>query len=64
MHLMGVMPPSICAAAAEVAAAAGHALTPKDMGPVIKAVQASLQAHSLHAEGRVISEMSKKTLSG
>jgi hypothetical protein len=51
-------------AAAEVAAAAGRALTPKDMGPVIKAVQARLQAGSLRAEGRVISEMVKKVLAG
>jgi hypothetical protein len=32
------------------------------MGPVIKAVQASLQAKSLRAEGRVVSELVKKVL--
>jgi hypothetical protein len=64
MHSISNMPPGICAAAAEVAAAAGHALTPKDMGPVIRAVQASLQAKSLFAEARVIGEMLKKTLAG
>jgi uncharacterized protein YqeY len=47
---------------AEVAAAAGRALTPKDMGSVIKAVQAKLQAKSLRAEGRVVSELVKKAL--
>jgi hypothetical protein len=51
-------------ATAEVAAASGHALTPKDMGPVIKAVQAKLQAKSLRAEGRVVSELVKKALVG
>jgi uncharacterized protein len=50
--------------AAEVAAAKGHPLTPKEMGPVIKAVQAKLQAKSLRAEGRVISELVKKALAG
>jgi len=54
----------VAEAAAEVAAAEGHALTPKDMGPVIKAVQAKLQAKSLRAEGRVVSELVKKALVG
>jgi uncharacterized protein YqeY len=49
-------------AAAEVAASAGHKPTPKDMGQVIKAVQAKLQAASLRAEGRAISELVKKAL--
>jgi|GEM_PF-15266 len=51
-------------AAAEVAAATGQPLTPKQMGPVIKAVQAKLQAKSLRAEGRAISELVKKALAG
>jgi hypothetical protein len=34
------------------------------MGPVIKAVQAKLQAASLRAEGRAISELVKKALAG
>jgi hypothetical protein len=50
--------------AAEVASASGHALTPKDMGPVIKAVQAKLKAANLRAEGRVISDLIKKALAG
>ena len=49
---------------AEVAATVGHAPTPKEMGPVIKTVQAKLQAASLRAEGRVISELVKKALAG
>ena len=51
-------------AVAEVAAAAGQKPTPKDMGTVMKAVQAKLQAASLRAEGRVVSEMVKKALAG
>jgi hypothetical protein len=54
MRSTGVMPPGICVAATEVAAAASHALIPKEMDPVIKAVQARLQAKSLRAEGLVI----------
>jgi uncharacterized protein len=49
-------------AVAEVAATTGNAPTPKDIGRVIKAVQAKLQAASLRAEGRLISEMVKKAL--
>jgi uncharacterized protein YqeY len=44
------------------AAATGQKPTPKDMGPVIKAVQATLQADGLRAEGRVVSEMVKQAL--
>jgi uncharacterized protein YqeY len=51
-------------AVAEVAAAAGKALTPKEMGQVMKAVQAKLQASSLRAEGRVVSDLVKKALAG
>jgi hypothetical protein len=49
---------------AAVAAASGKAPTPKEMGQVIKAVQAKLQAASLRAEGRVVSELVKKALAG
>jgi len=49
---------------AEHAAASGHAPTPKDMGPVIKAVQAKIQAKGLRAEGRVVSELVKQALAG
>ena len=51
-------------AVAEVSAALGKAPTPKEMGQVMKAVQAKLQAKSLRAEGRVVSEMVKKALAG
>jgi uncharacterized protein YqeY len=49
---------------AEHAAASGRAPTPKDMGPVIKAVQAKIQAKGLRAEGRIVSELVKQGLSG
>jgi hypothetical protein len=49
-------------AVAEVAAALGKAPTPKDMGAVMRAVQAKLQAKCLRAEGRTVSEMVKKAL--
>jgi hypothetical protein len=51
-------------AIAEVAAAIGKAPTSKEMGLVIKSVQAKLQAASLRAEGRVVSELVKKELVG
>jgi uncharacterized protein YqeY len=51
-------------AIADVAAAAGKAPTPKEIGVVIKAVQAKLQAAGLRAEGRIVSEMVKKELAG
>jgi uncharacterized protein YqeY len=49
-------------AVTEVAAASGQKPTAKDMGTVMKAVQAKLQAASLRAEGRVVSELVKKEL--
>ena len=52
----------IAEAVAEVAAASGHAPTPKEMGNVMKVVQAKLQAASLRAEGRTVSELVKKAL--
>jgi len=54
----------VAEAVAEVAAASGHKPTPKEMGQVMKAVQARLQAASLRAEGRTVSEMVKKALAG
>ncbi len=51
-------------AVAEVAAAIGKQPTPREMGPLMKAVQAKLQAAGLCAEGRVVSEMVKKALVG
>jgi hypothetical protein len=47
---------------AEHAATSGHAPTPKDMGPVIKAAQAKIQAKGLRAEGRIVSELVKAAL--
>jgi hypothetical protein len=47
-----------------VAAATGKQPTPKEMGAVIKAVQARLQAASLRAEGRAVSDLVKKALAG
>jgi len=44
--------------------ATGHAPGPKEMGPVIKAVQARLQQAGARAEGRVVSEMVKQALAG
>jgi uncharacterized protein YqeY len=52
----------IAEAIQEVAAATSKAPTPKEMGQVMKAVQARLQAASLRAEGRVVSDMVKKAL--
>jgi len=49
---------------AEQANAMGRALTPKDMGPVIKAVQARLQQAGVRAEGRIVSEIVKASLAG
>ena len=54
----------VAEAVTEVAAATGQKPTPKEMGAVMKAVQAKLQAKSLRAEGRVVSEMVKKALAG
>ena len=52
----------VAEAVAEVTASTGLKPTPKEMGAVMKAVQARLQAASLRAEGRVVSEMVKKAL--
>lgn len=49
---------------AEHANAVGHALTAKDMGPVMKAVQARIQQSGARAEGRVVSDIVKQTLAG
>jgi hypothetical protein len=51
-------------AIAEIAASSGQKPTPKEMGQVMKAVQAKLQAGGLRAEGRVFSEIVKKELAG
>jgi uncharacterized protein YqeY len=49
---------------AELERTLGHKPTQKDMGPVMKAVQAKLQATSVRADGRVVSEQVKKLLAG
>lgn len=54
----------VAEAIAEVAAACGHKPAPKEMGQIMKAVQAKLQDASLRAEGRTVSEMVKKALAG
>lgn len=54
----------VAEAVGEVAGTAGQKPTPKDMGTVMKVVQAKLQTASLRAEGRVVSELVKKVLAG
>lgn len=49
-------------ALAEIAASSRQKPGPKEMGVVIKAVQAKLQAAGLRAEGRTVSELVKKSL--
>lgn len=49
-------------AIAEVTASTGQKPGPKEMGPVMKAVQARLQSAGARAEGRVVSELVKKQL--
>jgi uncharacterized protein YqeY len=52
----------VAEAVAEVAAASGQKPTLKEMGTVMKAVQARLQSAGARAEGRVVSELVKKAL--
>ena len=47
---------------AQIAEGAGQKPTPKEMGTVIKAVQARLAAEGLRAEGRLVSEAVKVAL--
>jgi uncharacterized protein len=49
---------------AEHANATGKAPTPKEMGPIIKAVQSRLQQSGARAEGRIVSEAVKQALAG
>jgi uncharacterized protein len=51
-------------AIAEITAAAGQKPGPKEMGVVMKAVQAKLQAAGVRAEGRTVSDLVKKVLAG
>jgi hypothetical protein len=52
----------VAEAIAEVAAASGKTPTPKEIGVVIKAVQAKLQAGGVRAEGKIVSEAVKAAL--
>lgn len=54
----------VAEAVAAVAAATGQKPGPKEMGAVMKAVQAKIQAAGVRAEGRVVSEIVKKELAG
>ncbi|MGA3132813.1 MAG: GatB/YqeY domain-containing protein [Terracidiphilus sp.] len=54
----------VAEALTEVEAALGHKPTAKEMGPVMKAVQAKLQASGARAEGKAVSELVKKNLVG
>ena len=54
----------VSGAVGEVEATLGKKPTPKEMGLVMKAVQARLQAGGLRAEGRTVSELVKKQLAG
>jgi len=54
----------VAQAIAEVTAATGNKPTPKEMGLVMKAVQAKLQTSGLRAEGRLVSDLVKKALAG
>jgi len=51
-------------AVAEAESALGKKPTPKEMGLVMKAVQAKLQATGARAEGRTVSDLVKKSLAG
>jgi uncharacterized protein len=54
----------VAEAIAEVSTALGHKPAQKEMGPVMKAVQARLQAAGARADGRLVSEQVKKQLAG
>jgi uncharacterized protein YqeY len=54
----------VTGAIAEITASTGQKPGPKEIGTVIKAVQAKLQAAGLRAEGRIVSEMVKRELAG
>ena len=54
----------VAEAIAEQANAFGRTPGPKDMGPIIKSVQAKLQQAGARAEGRIVSEAVKAALAG
>ncbi len=52
----------VAEAVAELTATTGSKPTPKEMGTVIKAIQAKIHAAGLRAEGRLVSEAVKAAL--
>jgi uncharacterized protein YqeY len=60
----GALQALVAGVIAEAAAASGQKPAPKEMGTIMKAVQAKLQAAGVRAEGRVVSEVVKKELAG
>ncbi len=54
----------VTATLAELETTLGHKPGMKDMGPSMKAVQAKLQATGVRADGRLVSELVKKSLAG
>jgi uncharacterized protein len=54
----------VAGAISELTASLGHKPSPKEMGAVMKTVQAKLQADGLRAEGRTVSDLVKKELAG
>jgi uncharacterized protein len=54
----------VAEALAGLEATLGHKPGPRDMGPAMKAVQATIQATGARADGRVVSEMVKQGLAG
>ncbi len=54
----------VAEAVAAHAEASGHEPTPKDMGPVIKAVQARIALMGARAEGKLVSDAVKAALAG
>jgi uncharacterized protein len=54
----------VAEAVAAHAASTGTKPGPKEMGPIIKAVQAKIQASGLRAEGKLVSDAVKAALAG
>lgn len=54
----------VAAAIQEHTAASGKAPSPREMGTIIKVVQAKIAAQGLRAEGRLVSEAVKQALAG
>ena len=54
----------VAEALAELETTLGHKPVHKEMGPAMKTVQAKLQAKGVRADGKAVSELVKKSLSG